>query len=149
MRQFSPDNRWLLIASHQPAAGKTTVGGYLLWDVAAQKPVAELGGQPTGICRCAFTPDSKLLAVLNSEGVITLYDAKTGGEVLRWAADANPMGSITFTPDGGSLAFFANAGTYTTAQLLDVAGLAPWARGNRIGLVEGAENRCHVFRDLL
>ena len=71
----------------------------MLWNVEGTKPVAVIAGQSRFYCY-AFTPDSKLLAVVDGEGVIRFHDTQTGGEVLRWDAGAIAAARLVFTPDG-------------------------------------------------
>jgi WD40 repeat protein len=51
----------------------------------------------------AFSPDGRLLASADGNGLIVLWDPVTGGEVRRWRGHAFGAAAVAFTPDGKTL----------------------------------------------
>jgi RNA polymerase sigma factor (sigma-70 family) len=52
----------------------------------------------------AFSPDGKLLACGCSDGVVRLWDPATGAQVRQWLANRSSPTTVTFSPDGKTLA---------------------------------------------
>ena len=67
----------------------------------------------------AYSPDGALLAVASSMGV-WLYDAHTGAEVTSLGGDTLSVRSVSFSPDGLTLASVSGRG-YETIRLWDMA----------------------------
>src|SRR5262249_55827298 len=85
---FSPDGRWLLVNGD----------GGRLFAVGTWEPVPRLGRYG------AFAPDSRLMAVQPTTGLVRLVDRTTGGELARLEApDFQVTASPLFTPDGSKL----------------------------------------------
>ena len=90
---FSPDGKWLV----------TNGGGHRVWEVGTWKEGPSLGAPGLPRC-CAFTPDSKLMALDAEPGVVRLVDPATGREVARLTApEQTRLCPHCFTPDGGQL----------------------------------------------
>jgi serine/threonine protein kinase/WD40 repeat protein len=86
---FSLDGRWLL----------TTSGGCRLWEVGSWKEGPKIGGASG-----CFSPDSRLLAVEDSAGVIRLVASESGAELTRLEApEQTRLVPVCFTPDGTML----------------------------------------------
>jgi hypothetical protein len=86
---FSPDGKWLLTA--RPPCKLWATG---TWDFRR-----ELGG--TGLC---FSPDSRLVAILDASRIIHLVEAQTGREIARLeSTDSLDVIWATFSPDGSRL----------------------------------------------
>lgn len=96
---FSPDNRTAIagIRGKQGPVVRT-------WDVASGKlgPVAGEGDHAIGLT-LAVSPDGKTLATMNDDGVIRLWDIRTGKEKNPIAASPCSLEAVCFRPDGKSL----------------------------------------------
>jgi predicted Ser/Thr protein kinase len=92
---FSPDGRWL-------ALGKK--GAMTLWDVAHDelRGVLPLGGET--IQCLAFSPDSNLLAVANTNGSIHLCETSTAKPWASFVGGEKWPRTVAFAPDGQTLA---------------------------------------------
>jgi WD40 repeat protein len=86
---FSLDGRWLL----------TTSGGCRLWEVGSWKKGPKVGGASG-----CFSPDSRLVAVEDSAGVIRLVASESGAELTRLEApEQTRLVPVCFTPDSTRL----------------------------------------------
>src|SRR5262249_37162280 len=86
--RFSPDGRWL----------STAIDGGRLFAVGTWEPGPRVG--VPGV----FAPDSRLMAVQPTTGVVRLVDRATGREVARLEdPDFHATTSPLFTADGGKL----------------------------------------------
>jgi serine/threonine protein kinase/WD40 repeat protein len=90
---FSPDGKWLV----------TCGGGYRIWEVGTWREGPSLG--PLGFfTSCAFTADSRLMALGGEPGVVRLIDPATGREAARLTApEPSRLIPYCFTPDGSKL----------------------------------------------
>ena len=99
---FSLDGRLLLAG----AAGNEVTGldAIAVWDVASGRRLATLDGATIMLNQMTFTPDSRRLAVMASNGRLQLLDAHTGKLVRLLGVGALPMAvAPVFTPDGRTL----------------------------------------------
>ena len=86
---FSPDGKWLMTAS--PPCKLWTTGTWALH--------RDLGG--AGLC---FSPDSRLVALLDASRIIRLVEAETGRVIARLESpDSVDVIWATFSPDGSRL----------------------------------------------
>jgi tetratricopeptide (TPR) repeat protein len=93
---FSPDGKWLMTDS---PCRLWAVG---TWSEAEQK----IGGN--GLC---FSPDRRLMAVVDATGVIHLVEAETGRTIARLESpDSCNVNRATFSPDGSRLVVTSNEG---------------------------------------
>ncbi|MFI6388848.1 AAA family ATPase [Nonomuraea sp. NPDC050540] len=111
---FSPDGR--LLASNN---------GYAvwLWEVAARRPIASLGGHTNEVFAVAFSPDGRLLASGTGDGTVALWDVATRRQVgTPMGGGGNRVRDVAFSPDGRLLAGGTEDGTI---RLWDVAARKP------------------------
>jgi RNA polymerase sigma factor (sigma-70 family) len=79
-------------------------GPIILWDSVTGKELRQVEQGPGQFGPPAFSPDSKLLAVLK-QGEIHLWDVATGKKVREMEVQPSaPFGGVVFSPDGKLLA---------------------------------------------
>ena len=95
---FTPDDSVLA------AAGGNTEGFDIhLWDVATGQDVGILNGHGDIVWDLAFSPDGQLLASASSDGTAKIRDWRNG-DILKILEFPSEVSSISFSPDGRSLA---------------------------------------------
>jgi WD40 repeat protein len=62
-------------------AAATATDDVTLWDLASRRLRAELNGQPPDPLSVAFTRDGDALATANRQGIVTLWNARTGESI--------------------------------------------------------------------
>jgi serine/threonine protein kinase/WD40 repeat protein/Tfp pilus assembly protein PilF len=96
---FSPDSKWLVVGS----------AGYRLWAVGSWQEGPSLRISGLEGSACAFSADSKLLAVSDLPGVVRLYETGSGRELARLTtAVQTRFWPKYFTPDGSKLIAIGN-----------------------------------------
>ncbi|MCG9129429.1 T9SS type A sorting domain-containing protein [Candidatus Poribacteria bacterium] len=81
-----------------------------LWDVDSDEPIRTLIGHYSDIYHLSFSKDGSILTS-SSDGDIILWDVKTGNPLWTLGGDRdNPMGRITFSPDGNSFITWGRSG---------------------------------------
>jgi len=95
---FSPDGRLLAVADFN---GRTAV----LWDVASQRRIANVG-EHSGPCRgVKFSSDGKLIATAGSDGNVQISDVSTGNGIRLFPIRADDSkASLAFHPTKAILA---------------------------------------------
>ena len=97
-----------------------------LWDVENQQEIATLTGDNWWETRSAsFSPvrDSKLLASGGDDGMVRLWDVDTGAEIAVIPGPADGVTSVSFSPDGKTLAATGIAGWEKTGRLAHGTGV--------------------------
>ncbi len=114
---LSPDGQMLASASGHPDRGSKPA--IHLWDVGTGQLRYELTGHP--FKSIAFSPDGQILASGSFEGVIGLWDIRTGRHLrtLLGPANAITVHHVVFSPDGQILAS-AYQGSSNYIDLWDV-----------------------------
>ena len=113
------DNAPIVSEAFSPDGGTLAVGdGFFasvyLWDLNPQDAPLHLadplggtlGGNTVGVASLAFSPDGKLLAVLDSTGVAYLWNTATGRIVTRIDDNSGSakIAALAFNPDGHTIA---------------------------------------------
>jgi WD40 repeat protein/beta-lactamase regulating signal transducer with metallopeptidase domain len=94
-----------------------------MWDVKSARPRLTVGGLSNCVQALAFSPDGRTLAWSGrNDGLVSLRDAETGGEVVRFVGHSALVRGIAFAPDGRSL---ASGGDDRSIKLWDVPALEP------------------------
>jgi RNA polymerase sigma factor (sigma-70 family) len=93
---FSPGNEFVVVA--QQAAPNEP--GVIVWNPRTGKKVYEF---PAGVGSVAISPDGKLIAC-GGFGVIRLHELATGKVIHEMNGQQTHMQSLTFSPDGKTLA---------------------------------------------
>lgn len=91
----SPDGRWLV------SCASTQAG---VWDLQSRERVGRLTGDELSYATLAFSPDSRLLAIGDSDGFLSVYEFTTRTRLLRFQAHERGFKALTFSPDGRVIA---------------------------------------------
>ncbi len=110
---FSPDSKTL--------AGGSFYGGVKLWVVDTGKELKSLAANKD-VTSVAFSPDGKILAWASNEGkkeyTVRLYEVLTDKALASLTGHTDQIFSITFAPDGNTL---ASGGRDNTVRLWELA----------------------------
>ncbi|CAN5394177.1 adenylate/guanylate cyclase domain-containing protein [soil metagenome] len=123
---FSPDGKLIGIASIDGAAR--------LWDGITVKLRLVLGAESGGlglsdagvgerdraVVNCAFSPDSQLFAVGSTEGLVRIWDVKSGSQFAIFRGHSGLVTHVAFSPAGSLL---LTAAQDRTARLWDIDGV--------------------------
>src|SRR5262249_1007892 len=102
-----------------------------IWDPVTGQELRKLRG-PTNrnrkmsFCTLAWSPDSARLALATGEGLVTVWDAWSGQELLTLSGRGEAFVAVAWSPDGQRLA----AGTLRgTIQVWDCSKTSAWGSG--------------------
>jgi WD40 repeat protein len=124
---FSSDGKYLAAASGTPEnGGATWRANVRLWDLSAGKPGRVLATGKPG--RVAFSPDGKLLAVV--DGRVRLWDIASGEVVRTLTPDRGFVLVVAFSADGKTLAGGGGDPVARGAGTVEVARAWVWDAGS-------------------
>jgi WD40 repeat protein len=81
-----------------PAFSKTVK----MWDAGSGAALQTLDGHSYGVCAVAFSPDGRLLALVDD--TVKLWDAGSGAALQTLEGHSKWVNAVTFSPDGRLLA---------------------------------------------
>lgn len=116
---FSADGRWLAaVAIRRESGARKEESKVLIFDFAQRRLVHEFTVASKSVLAMEFSPDGKLLATADYDGIVFLLDAATGKVIQRF--ESQPCCStLAFSPDG-SLLVTGTSGAGHTARLWEV-----------------------------
>jgi WD40 repeat protein len=98
---YAPDGKTLAITHTDGHPGPSSLR---LWDPSTGKLLrTPVDGVKFDIWSAAFSPDGKLLAAGDMNGVVRVFETEDWGKVAEWAA-GDQLRSMAFAPDGKTLA---------------------------------------------
>jgi serine/threonine protein kinase/WD40 repeat protein len=106
---LSPGKNWLLTPTMSGEFLQPHLA--LVWSWPSLEKVLKISDTgtrsfPTGrpvYGQSAFSPDDRLLAIADWDGVIQLWDPESGEELFRWKPEPGSHSQLQFAPDGESL----------------------------------------------
>ncbi|HEY7424262.1 MAG TPA: sigma-70 family RNA polymerase sigma factor [Gemmataceae bacterium] len=115
---FSPDSR--LLAAVNGGARRNDPGEVKVWDVATGKLRHSFEGHKTRGGSVAFSPDGRMLATGDHNGVLFLWELASGRRRHQFIGHESWIHALAFSPDGRSL---AASSVDAPVYIWDVAGI--------------------------
>jgi WD40 repeat protein len=103
--------------------------GIRLWDAKSGKELRHIAGPLKDLSAVAISPDGKLLAASNGDGVVCLWEASTGNVVRRLEGRKDAVRALAFSAQGDLLA----VGDHSNLRLWEVSS------GKLLHVMEGKE----------
>ena len=117
---FDPQSRLLVSSGCAHKDTPCTQGEIVIWDVRTGTEKMNLSGHLDAIRSIAFSPDGKKIASGGRDGIVLLWNAKTGNQIgAQLDGHASSVNALAFSPDGKIL---ASAGSDLQIILWDVQG---------------------------
>ncbi|MHC5540297.1 hypothetical protein ACYOEI_18915, partial [Singulisphaera rosea] len=108
---FSPDGR--MLASAGGHSGDPSEDLFIrLWSVAEKRCLRQMEGHGSSVRSVAFSPNGLTLASAGNEGMVRLWETKTG-RTLKIEHNLDPAVALAFAPDGATLAVANQRGILT------------------------------------
>jgi WD40 repeat protein/serine/threonine protein kinase len=124
---FSPDGKRIATVACTPVS--TNIPPILkVWEATSHRELFELTGHRFWVPNLDFSPDSKILATPDGEGLVKLWDLESRKEIRSLAGHSGIAFSVTFSPVGQILATADQRGTII---------LWNWATGNVLRVLTG------------
>jgi RNA polymerase sigma factor (sigma-70 family) len=92
-----------------------------LWDFDTRKPLAHFNPTTPSAQHARFSPNGRLLAILEG-GAVSVWEVASGQERVRFQGHSTYVSSLSFTPDGRGI---VTGGEDTQVLLWDYTGRAP------------------------
>jgi WD40 repeat protein len=123
---YSPDGRTLAVAAQDDVTAGGTAAGEALLDSRTGRLVRTLLGSGEPVNGVAVSPDGKHVAGVtgafeSEHPEVFLWDMATGEAVWNSRADAGPLFSVAYAPDGRTLAVGGRAPDGASVTLWDAA----------------------------
>lgn len=119
---FSPDSQRLVTGSGSRSS--LAPGTVKLWDASSGDLIRNFGGSLGGVLTVAFNTKRYLVAAGTRDGVVKVWNAANGVEVLTIDEGIASSPCVAFSPDGELLAIAANQSKGTAAGEVQVWSLS-------------------------
>jgi len=108
---FDPQNRWIVsVVGGHPEDETVKLGEVRIWDAKTGDLVHAFAG-PGTLHRLAFRPDGKQFALATTDGIVLIWDAVSGKELLRRPMHSQMVSSLAYHPNGRQIASASWDGT--------------------------------------